>query len=113
MDRFAAKVDVRPGGCWLWSAAVDKTTGYGKFYADGKVVNAHRWAYLNLVGPIPDGYTVDHLCRVRRCVRPSHLEAVTARENLLRGDTLTAAHHEGRDCGSVGCKNCQRFRVAS
>lgn len=107
-----AKVDLS-GDCWLWTAAIDKTTGYGKFHAgEGRrIANAHRWSYEHFVGPVPAGLDLDHLCRVRHCVRPDHLEPVTRRVNLLRGDTLAAAHHENRDCGIAGCGNCARFRV--
>jgi hypothetical protein len=65
--------------------------GYGCFFL-GRSVNAHRVSYEWEKGPIPDGMQPDHLCRVKRCVRPSHLEAVSPRENLMRGDTLAAAN---------------------
>lgn len=86
--RFMAKVDLAGhGGCWLWTAAVDPTTGYGKFHIgpDQRTCGAHRFAYELLVGPIPDGLVLDHLCRVRHCVNPQHLEPVTVGENLRRG----------------------------
>lgn len=110
IDRFAAKVDVSGEGCWLWKGAVDKTTGYAKFH-DGRTVNAHRWAYLTFVGPIADGLDIDHLCRVRHCVRPDHLEAVTRRENLMRGATLTRAHAALEDCGFDACRSCGMLRA--
>ena len=72
-------------GCWLWSGAV-RGSGYSAFrrkYGHRAAVEAER-------GPIPEGMQVDHLCRVRSCVNPEHLDVVTARENLLRGDTVTA-----------------------
>lgn len=86
--RFWAKVDRNgPGGCWLWTAAT--AVGYGHFswgpHSARKQVKAHRLAYELLVGPIPDGLTIDHLCRVTRCVNPAHLEPVTMRVNTLRG----------------------------
>ena len=114
-ERFWAKVvNDTETGCWLWSGAT--TTGYGRFHlAMGlPLVVAHRFAYETLVGPVPAGLDLDHLCRVRRCVNPAHLEPVTRRENLMRGDTICRAHHEDRDCGTFGCRNCQRFQqVAS
>ncbi len=82
-ERFWAKVD-RSGECWLWTGNVYRD-GYGQFYVERRQVRAHRWAYESEVGPIPEGLVLDHLCRVRLCVRPSHLEPVTNRENLLRG----------------------------
>lgn len=80
-DRFFAKVDV--GLCWEWTGCVT-SNGYGQF-RDGKVVLAHRWAYEHLVGPVPEGLELDHLCRVRHCVNPDHLEPVTRAENIRRG----------------------------
>lgn len=68
--------------CWLWTGWVDRD-GYGKCSRDGEQY-VHRWTYKTLVGPIPDGYVIDHLCRVKRCVRPDHLEPVTPGENTLR-----------------------------
>ena len=63
--------------------------GYGQFGVDGKTVLAHRWYYESMVGPIPEGLDLDHLCRVRRCVNPAHLEPVSRRVNLLRGSRKT------------------------
>ena len=68
-------------GCWLWTGRVNKSTGYGEQAND----LAHRLFYESLVGEIPAGLELDHLCRVHRCVNPSHLEAVTHRVNVLRG----------------------------
>ena len=83
-DRFWAKVE-RTDRCWLWTAGLD-AYGYGQFYlAGGTMVKAHRFAWELELGPIPRGLTLDHLCRVRHCCRPSHLEPVTSRENVQRG----------------------------
>jgi hypothetical protein len=79
----------RRGDCWEWRGA-KVTDGYGTIYVDGKSEMTHRLAYMVAKGSIPRGYQIDHLCRHRWCVRPSHLEAVTCRENLLRGDTTVA-----------------------
>lgn len=106
-ERFWAKVDKQDGGCWLWTAALSGGTGYGQFYTemheiDGETkprkVGAHRFAYEALVGPIPQGLDLDHLCRVRHCVNPAHLEPVTRSENTKRGET--GAHWAKRThCG--------------
>ena len=80
--RFWAKVNVQPTGCWLWTGAQVK--GYGRLRFGGRVQPAHRVAYEMMVGPIPSGLTLDHLCHVKACVRPSHLEPVTQAENLHR-----------------------------
>jgi hypothetical protein len=65
---------------------------------DGKVRLAHRVIYEYLVGPIPDGLSIDHLCRVRHCVNPAHLEPVTHRENVLRGQAPTAVNGRKTRC---------------
>lgn len=80
-------------GCWLWTGPVTPK-GYGR---QGSRL-AHRVVYERLVGPIPKGLTLDHLCRQPGCVRPSHLEPVTMRVNLLRGDTVTAANAAVTEC---------------
>lgn len=84
LKRFLGKVDTS-GDCWLWTAG-KHSRGYGQFYLDGKDVRAHRAAYEHYIGPIPDGLEIDHLCRVRECCNPAHLEAVTHAENVRRGD---------------------------
>jgi hypothetical protein len=81
-ERFWSKVDAS-GICWEWKAA--KARGYGRFGVGSKVVLAHRWAWLNLVGPIGEGLELDHLCRNRACVNPDHMQPVTHTENVRRG----------------------------
>lgn len=84
LERLLAKVEYTPGGCWVWTGSRDPN-GYGQIAVDGRPRKAHRVAYAALVGPIPDGLQLDHLCRVRACVNPDHLEPVTLRENVARG----------------------------
>ena len=79
------KLDLR-GRCWLFTGVLSPK-GYGKFYYLGGARQVHRVAYELFVGPIPDGYEIDHLCRVRHCVNPDHLEAVTPLVNHLRGNS--------------------------
>jgi len=84
-ERFWAKVD-KSGNCWLWTAYTCPE-GYGRFVADEfPSTLAHRIAYELIVGPIPEGLTIDHLCRNPSCVNPSHLEPVTIEENLRRAE---------------------------
>lgn len=87
-DRFWSYVH-KTDGCWLWTGGL-MNKGYGTFWA-GRSLRAHRVAYELCIGPIPEGLTLDHLCRVRRCVNPAHLEPVTIRENVMRGEGITAA----------------------
>ena len=86
MDNFWSRV-LKTDTCWLWQGVT--SNGYGRFPVkrDGKprYLLAHRVAYEELVGPIPEGLQLDHLCRVHSCVNPDHLEAVTGSENCLRG----------------------------
>lgn len=83
--------------CWFWCGAKNPK-GYGLFYANGKQRGAHRIAYELLKGPIPAGMTLDHLCRVRPCVNPAHVEVVTNRENVLRGVGHTAINARKTHC---------------
>lgn len=76
-EHFWVKVE-KTADCWLWLGA--KAAGYGLFRGH----RAHRWAYENLRGPIPEDLTIDHLCRARACVNPAHMEAVTREENTRR-----------------------------
>lgn len=89
-ERFWSKVERRgPEECWLWTALANHD-GYGLFFVNGRRLRAHRYAYELLVGPIPLGLTIDHLCRVRGCANPAHMEPVTNRVNTLRGVGPTA-----------------------
>ena len=92
-ERFWDKVTIAgPDDCWVWTAG-QKSNGYGSFAVGSRTdgsrrqVSAHRFAYEASVGPIPDGLELDHLCRVPLCVNPGHLEPVTHRENMRRGNT--------------------------
>jgi hypothetical protein len=73
--------------CWLWTAS-KHYKGYGLLNRQGKVLKAHRFSYELYKGKIPAGLQVDHLCRVRNCVNPEHLELVDNRENVIRGATV-------------------------
>lgn len=92
----AASVD----GCWVWTGHIMKS-GYGRKRVGPKKILAHRFVYERMIGPIPSGLTIDHLCRNRACVRPDHLDPVTAYENFLRGGSPIA-----RNAMKVGCPRC-------
>lgn len=72
-------------GCWEWTAG-KSSDGHAMMYLEGKMIYAHRWSYEYYNTVIPSKYIIDHLCRVRHCVNPNHLEAVTSKENVRRGD---------------------------
>lgn len=96
IERFLAKIEFTPT-CWLWTAG--KSSGYGTFVAPGRrQVKAHRVSYELSIGPIPDTFVVDHLCRVRNCVNPEHLEAVNEKTNILRGVGFSAVNAVKETC---------------
>lgn len=86
IDRFLGHVVPEPNsGCWLWLSTHDRD-GYAMFFERrDRSQRAHRFAYETFVGPISGGLVIDHLCRTPGCVNPAHLEAVTNRENVMRG----------------------------
>lgn len=111
-----------PSGCWLWTGT-RQMTGYGRFPIGRGSVPAHRFAYEQLACPVPDGLELDHLCRVRNCVNPAHLEPVTRAENNRRRWATYTHCKNGHDLtdpanlyfvkGRRVCKACQRARSAA
>jgi hypothetical protein len=102
-ERFWEKVE-KSDGCWLWTAQIG-SNGYGRFSSrsDGPRL-AHRVAYELVIGEIPAGLVIDHLCRNRACVNPHHMEPVTIGENVRRGEPAVKTHckqgHERNDTNS-------------
>jgi hypothetical protein len=96
-ERFMNRVLKSPDGCWLWQGYRIRA-GYGTFRAGGKTHIAHRLSYELFRGLIPAGHHLDHLCLVRQCVRPDHLEAVTPRVNVLRSTATSAVHARQTHC---------------
>lgn len=133
-DRFWLKVNRSgPGGCWIWTGRFDRK-GYGSCcrMPGLRTQLAHRVSYTLLVGPIQAGMTIDHVCRVRRCVNPGHLRVCTVTENVmapwsmsppkvnagkthcLRGHEFTGANlYVDPKRGWRQCLACRRIRAAS
>lgn len=92
------RIERDENGCWLWTPCkLNDGYGYARD-AEGRDTKAHRLSYEIFVGPVPDGLHLDHLCRVRHCVNPEHLEPVTNRENILRGVGITAQCAQKTHC---------------
>jgi DNA-binding XRE family transcriptional regulator len=134
---FLARVSTQnPGECWTWTSVVNQH-GYPSFKFKQVRTAAHRWAYLNFIGPIPSGLVLDHTCHTRdkscmggsaclhrRCVNPAHLEPVTPQENARRGRSADLARlithcpkgHEyteantSRQSGHRKCRRCHTDR---
>ena len=124
-ERFLEKVVPEPNtGCWLWLSHVD-SDGYSRLSINNISILAHRYSYEHHNGAIPEELEIDHLCSVRSCVNPEHLEAVTHLENMNRM-RVRGRHSNGREkithCpkghpyagenlyvyrGQRGCKKCR------
>ncbi len=124
VERFFKLIDMGPTrlGCWLWTGFRYKghRNPYGMFHIEGKLRRVHRVSYKIANGDIPDGFVIDHLCRNAICVNPTHLEAVTSRENTLRGIGASATNkrkilckrgHDNwrrREDGTRQCITCKK-----
>ena|SRR5215831_7523740 len=123
--RLLARTEITDS-CWLWTGPTGDL-GYSRVWVDGKGRHGHRVMYEAEIGPVPDGMTLDHLCRVRNCINPAHLEVVSRAENVLRGEGLTAQNARKKRCpkghrlsgenlyisqkGRRECRICRRAQV--
>lgn len=126
VDKDGPVPDYEPllGPCWVWTGGLAE--GYGAFSLEGRQIRAHRVAYIWLAGEIPEDCELDHLCRVRRCCNPAHLEPVSHLINVHRGTSPWAINAAKQRCGTCGfpydaentywyeggryCRNCMRRR---
>ncbi|MFF7795635.1 HNH endonuclease [Streptomyces sp. NPDC007991] len=97
MDRITERVTVNDAGCWIYTGHLDRY-GYGRISYEGKSREAYRIAYEHSVGPVPAGMELDHLCRVRQCVNPNHLEAVSPATNKLRSNSFGGVNARKTAC---------------
>jgi len=124
-DRLWSRV-IKTSDCWIWTGAKN-SYGYGQIHKDGKNVYVHRVSFEIHKGPIPKGLVLDHLCRVRHCLNPDHLEAVTNQENMarapkgmlggnrhkthcIRGHSLFGPHVRIDKNGARVCRKCRKIR---
>jgi len=109
-------------GCWVYTGYVNNY-GYARMRVNKRTCSAHRLMYEHHIGPIPNGLVIDHLCRVKCCVNPYHLEAVPQKKNVLRGNGVTSINSRKTHCHAGhpfddkntyrlklgrGCKTCYR-----
>lgn len=119
-QRFFNKIKIEDGH-WLWQGALDKD-GYGRCKQGART---HRWSYEYFIGKIPEGFHIDHLCKIRNCANPFHLEPVTPRENVYRSHPIHKTHcpkgHEytqenswinPKKQGDKRCRACSRLNNA-
>lgn len=123
LDRMLAMVMHEPmTGCWLFTGRLDDN-GYPRLLVEGLNAYAHRFSYEHHVGSVPAGLHLDHICRNRPCVNPAHLEAVTCRVNVLRGESPGAKAVRSNECkrghslnnayswgGKRQCRTCRQIR---
>lgn len=111
-DRIFSRIDKGDGsGCWLWVGAADRNgSGYGCTRYQGRNQGAHRAVYQILRGPIPDGLQIDHLCGVKLCVNPDHLEPVTQLVNTQRAVLVATETHCAS--GHLWADDNERFRLS-
>lgn len=128
LQRFNDGYRVDASGCWLWLGFLNDH-GYGQIQDRGVASYAHRWSYQTFIGPIADGLQIDHLCRVRSCVNPNHLEPVTPllnnrrgespwsvnarKTHCIRGHEFTAANTRVSRQGWRSCRQCERIGSAA
>lgn len=103
IERFLNKIKILDSGCWKWISTITNQ-GYGQFWFNGKQRSSHRFIYKYYHGEVNSSLVLDHLCRNRKCVNPEHLEQVSIKENILRGNGFAALNIK-----KTHCKNGHEF----
>lgn len=127
MERKVYEIPEFTGPCVIWTGYVQKSTGYGRYTINRAERGAHVVAWELINGRVPKGLVLDHLCRVRTCINPNHLQPVTQKENVLRGVGITAVNVRKTTCprghplsgenlsincnGARCCKTCNAARA--
>ena len=97
VKRVKQFVEIDRNGCWIWQRSLTEF-GYGQMRVGDRMQRTHRITYEAFVGPLVGGMHIDHLCRVRACCNPAHLEQVSPRVNCLRGETIAAKNSNKTEC---------------
>lgn len=120
---LVASMGFEDGKCWEWLG--HRSEGYTRVYFENRQIGAHIASYVTFKGSIPNGLQIDHLCRNRACINPNHLEAVTQRVNILRGECNAARNFRKEACirghkmifsvksGRRWCQTCAREKRLS
>lgn len=97
IGRFLKKIQVLDNGCWQWTGGKN-LKNYGRFTYAGRLQPSHRFAYFYFYNEIDETLTIDHLCKNHSCVNPLHLEQVTIRENIFRGNGVSVINSQKTHC---------------
>lgn len=111
-ERLLKRIEIdKESGCWMWQGA--PRNGYGQIKHGGKTRYTHRMAYALFVGDIPESLHLDHLCRVKLCCNPDHLQPVTNAENIRRGMSTKLTWDEAREIRRLCADGLSQRKIAT